>query len=156
MIIRRADEKDIAGVNELLYQVLSIHHNGRPDIFKANSKKYTDEELRKLFKNDEKPIFVCVDENDEVLGYAFCVFIKHECDNVLTDIKSLYIDDLCVSEKRRGQHIGKKLYEYVVEFAKRKGCYNITLNVWELNDSAKRFYEACGLTPQKTVMEKIL
>ena len=68
MIIRRADEKDIAGVNELLYQVLSIHHNGRPDIFKANSKKYTDEELKKLFKNDEKPIFVCVDENDEVLG----------------------------------------------------------------------------------------
>ncbi len=156
MIIRRAEKKDLKGVNKLLCQVLEVHHNGRPDIFKSNSKKYTDDELIKLFSDDERPIFVAVDEKDEVLGYAFCIFTEHKNDNVLTDIKSLYIDDLCVDEKKRGQHIGKSLYEYVVSFAKKSDCYNITLNVWELNEGAKKFYEACGLLPQKTVMEKIL
>ena len=75
---------------------------------------------------------------------------------ILTDIKTLYIDDLCVDEARRGQHIGKSLYEYVLRFARENGFYNVTLNVWSLNESAMKFYEACGLVPQKVGMEKIL
>ena len=77
-------------------------------------------------------------------------------ENLLPDIKTLYIDDLCVDEACRGQHIGRSLYEFVLAFAKKQGCYNVTLNVWECNTGAKRFYEKCGLVPQKTGMEKIL
>ena len=91
-----------------------------------------------------------------MLGYAFCVFIQHLDNNILTDIKTLYIDDLCVDENRRGQHIGKQLYDYVMKFAKDSGCYNVTLNVWECNPGAKKFYEFCGLVPQKIGMECIL
>ena len=156
MLIRRAVKKDADGINHLLHQVLMVHHNGRPDLFKAGTKKYTDEELLSLIQDDEKPIFVCVDDSDRVLGYAFCVFLQHVNNNILTDIKTLYIDDLCVDETMRGKHIGKQLYEYVVDFAKDSACYNITLNVWALNDSAKKFYESCGLIPQKIGMEKIL
>ena len=84
------------------------------------------------------------------------MFVQHMNDNILTDIRTLYIDDLCVDETIRGQHIGKALYEHVLAFAKESGCYNVTLNVWSLNDSAMRFYEKCGLKPQKIGMEKIL
>jgi len=154
--IRRAEERDMDGINDLLFQVLMVHHNGRPDLFKYGAKKYTDEELVELIHNDEKPIFVGVNEQDEVLGYAFCVFIQHMDNNILTDVKTLYIDDLCVDEERRGQHIGKQLYEYVLEFAKKEKCYNVTLNVWSCNPSAMKFYEKCGLVPQKIGMEKIL
>ena len=156
MNIRRACEKDMEGINNLLCQVLMVHHNGRPDLFKGNAKKYTDEELLEIIKDDSKPIFVGVDEKDNVLGYAFCVFIQHIDNNILTDIKTLYIDDLCVDENLRGKHIGKQLYEYVLQFAKESGCYNVTLNVWECNTSAKKFYESCGLMPQKIGMECIL
>lgn len=156
MNIRRALISDMSGINKLLNQVLMVHHNGRPDLFKANVKKYTDEELTDIIVDDGRPIFVAVDENEEVLGYAFCVFQQHINNNILTDIKTLYIDDLCVDEEKRGMHIGKQLYEYVVEFAKKEGCYNITLNVWSCNESAMRFYESCGLVPQKIGMEKIL
>lgn len=156
MGIRRAVYKDAPRINELLYQVLMVHHNGRPDLFKAGTKKYTDEELASLIEDDTKPIFVYVDDEDVVLGYAFCVFNQYVDNNILTDIKTLYIDDLCVDENMRGQHIGKQLYEYVVDFAKKSGCYNITLNVWALNEGAKKFYESCGLIPQKLGMEKIL
>lgn len=156
MLIRRAEEKDMPGILKLLSQVLMVHHNGRPDLFKGGVRKYTEEELAALIKDDSKPIFVGVDDAGRVLGYAFCVFIQHLEDNILTDIKTLYIDDLCVDEEIRGQHVGKQLYEYVLAFAKEQGCYNVTLNVWELNQGAKKFYEACGLTPQKIGMEKIL
>ena len=74
----------------------------------------------------------------------------------MTDIKTLYIDDLCVDEMRRGEHIGKMLYDFAVAFAKESGCYNLTLNVWSCNESAMRFYEKCGLKPQKVGMELIL
>lgn len=156
MKIRRAEEKDMNGINKLLCQVLIVHHNGRPDLFKGNVKKYTDKELLEIIKNDTKPIFVGVDDNDTVLGYAFCVFQQHVEDNILTDIKTLYIDDLCVDEDSRGQHIGRQLYEYVLAFAKESGCYNVTLNVWSCNENAMKFYEKCGLVPQKIGMEKIL
>lgn len=156
MNIRRANEKDIKGINKLLRQVLMVHHNGRPDLFKADVKKYTDEELLDIIKDDNKPIFVGVDEIDNVLGYAFCVFQQHIGDNILTDIKTLYIDDLCVDEDLRGQHIGKQIYEYVLDFAKKSGCYNVTLNVWYCNPPAMKFYEKCGLVPYKVGMEKIL
>jgi ribosomal protein S18 acetylase RimI-like enzyme len=133
-----------------------VHYNGRPDLFKANVKKYKDEELLEIIKDDSKPILVGVDEENHVLGYAFCVFQQHKDDNILTDIKTLYIDDLCVDENLRGQHIGKQLYEYVLSYAKKNGCYNVTLNVWSCNPSAQKFYDACGLVPYKVGMEKIL
>ncbi len=132
-----------------------VHHNGRPDLFKPNAKKYTDAELMEIISDDSKPIFVAIN-NEEVLGYAFCVFQQHINNHILTDIKTLYIDDLCVDEEKRGMHIGKHLYEYVLGFAKERGCYNVTLNVWSCNENAMKFYESCGLVPQKVGMEKIL
>lgn len=156
MNIRRAKQADMPGINKLLNQVLMVHHNGRPDLFKSNVKKYTDEELTLLIEDDSKPIFVAVDEAEEVLGYAFCVFQQHINNNILTDIKTLYIDDLCVDEEKRGMHIGKQLYDFVIEYAKSEGCYNLTLNVWSCNVSAMKFYEKCGLVPQKVGMEVIL
>lgn len=156
MNIRRAKQKDMPGINSLLRQVLMVHHNGRPDLFKAGAKKYTDEQLAELIRDDKKPIFVCVDESEEVLGYAFCVWQQHINNEILTDIKTLYIDDLCVDEARRGQHIGKSLYEHVLAYAKENNFYNVTLNVWSLNEGAMKFYEACGLKPQKVGMEHIL
>ena len=156
MIIRRAESVDMEGLNKLLQQVLMVHHNGRPDLFKANAKKYTDEELTEIIADDSRPIFVAVNDENEVLGYAFCIFKQFLNSEIMTDIKTLYIDDLCVEEACRGMHIGSQLYEYVIAFAKESGCYNVTLNVWSCNESAMRFYEKCWLVPQKVGMEKIL
>lgn len=156
MTIRRARQTDIDGINDLLYQVLTVHHNGRPDLFKPNTKKYTDSELRAIIADDNRPVFVAADESEKILGYAFCILQEHLDDNVLTDIKTLYIDDLCVDEKCRGKHIGTALYEHVLSYAKEIGCYNVTLNVWSCNPGAIKFYEKCGLTPYKTCMEKII
>ena len=97
MLVRRAEIKDIEKINELLLQVAMVHHYGRPDLFKANCRKYKNDELVKIVKDDNRPIFVAEDDG-VVIGYAFCVITDRKDDNVLTDIKNLYIDDLCVEE----------------------------------------------------------
>lgn len=154
-MVRLAVEKDIPKIGDLLSQVDLVHHKGRPDIFKIG-KKYSDEELSELLRDENRPILVAVNESDEVLGYCFGIYQQHTDSSVLTDIKTLYIDDLCVDEALRGQHIGKELYRAALELAKENGCYNLTLNVWSCNPSAIKFYESCGLVPQKIGMEKIL
>lgn len=153
--IRRATENDIPVVDKLLYQVHKVHSDARPDIFKQGAKKYTDEQLKDIFANELTPVFVA-EKDGEVLGYAFCIHKQFINDNNMTDIKTLYIDDLCVDENARGAHIGTKLYEYVLDFAKNNGYYNVTLNVWADNASAVKFYEKIGLKMQKIGMEKIL
>ncbi len=156
MEIRRAKECDMDGINSLLYQVCGVHHDGRPDLFTDGGKKYNDEELRAIIRSDETPIFVGVDENNRVLGYAFCVFERYDGTGAMTKRSTLYIDDLCVDEHIRGQHIGTQIYDAVIDFARKSGCYNVTLNVWCCNPSAMKFYEARGLKPLKIGMETIL
>jgi ribosomal protein S18 acetylase RimI-like enzyme len=154
-MIRFAKEKDIPKISDLLLQVCTVHHNGRPDVFKLG-RKYSEDELKEILADKERPILVSTDETDCVLGYCFCIFQQHKDNSVLTDIKTLYVDDLCVDENMRGRHIGKELYEAALKLARENGCYNLTLNVWSCNPSAMRFYEAMGMLPQKTYMEKIL
>ena len=156
MKVRMAQEKDIERIHSLLAQVAMVHHKGRPDLFKPGKSKYTDEELKDLLQDSNRPILAAVDDNDCMQGYAFCIFQQHKDHNIMTDIKTLYIDDLCVDETMRGKHIGKLLYNAALDYAREHGCYNLTLNVWSCNESAMKFYESCGLKPQKVGMEVIL
>lgn len=152
--IRRAENRDIPRIMELLSQVLEVHAKGRPDLFKSGTTKYSAEELAEIIADDERPIFVG-EHGGVVQGYAFCVFQQHSERNT-PSFTTLYIDDLCVDEKSRGLRVGRSLYEYVLKFAKESGCYNVTLNVWACNESAMKFYEKCGLQVQKIGMEKVL
>ena len=153
MTIRVANSADLSGVERLLFQVAAIHEAGRPDIFKSNTKKYTAEELQVIFENPTTPVYLAVDDNDEVLGYAFCILRETKGNKLLCDRRELYIDDLCVDETCRGRHIGSALYHFVKDEAKRLACNAVTLNVWCLNDSAMAFYRALGMEPLKVVME---
>ena len=155
LFVRCAVEADIPALMALLVQVNRVHYEGRPDLFKPAT-KYTEDDLRRIFQNDELPVFVCVDDDDRVLGHGFCVFQQHVNSNLLTDVKTLYIDDICVDEAARGRGVGRAIYGHILDFAREAGCYNVTLNVWSCNPGAMAFYEKLGLTPYKVGMEKIL
>ena len=153
-MIRKANKKDIQRIIELLHQVNMVHHVIRPDLFKPHTTKYNEKELEAMLEDNDKPIFVY--DEGIVLGYAFCQISEVKNNQLLEDIKTLYIDDICVDENARGKHVGKALYEYVLDYAKSIGCNNITLNVWEGNEPALRFYRSMGMQVQKTTMEIML
>lgn len=154
-MIRKANKEDIRGMIALLYQVDAVHHGIRPDLFKSNTAKYNEQELETILNDSSKPIFVYEAEN-RILGHAFCQITEVKDNRLLQDIKTLYIDDICINETVRGKHIGTALFEYVRDYAKSIGCYNVTLNVWEGNDSALSFYRKMGMQVQKTGMEVII
>ncbi len=156
MLIRRAVSADIPSLHRLLRQVLEVHHAGRPDLFRGGVTKYTDEELAVLLQDEGRPVFGAFDETGMLLGYAFCAIEEYRGDNIMTDRKTLYIDDICVEETARGQHVGTALFRHVTGWARKQGFYNVTLNVWECNPGARAFYEAMGMVPFKTGMETIL
>jgi len=155
MEIRRAKYCDIPRIIELLEQVLTVHHEGRPDVFKSGAKKY-DENMLTCMLSDDKTVIFVAENATRVLGYCFCMIKETHGDTILKDMKTLYIDDLCIDEGERGQGVGRALFEYARAYAKELGCYNLTLNVWECNTGAKAFYERLGLVPQKTILETIL
>ena len=153
-MVRKAKIGDISRIMNLLHQVNMVHHLIRPDLFKPNTTKYDEQELRTLLDDETKPIFIYYD--GEVLGHAFCMITEVRDDKLLQNIKTLYVDDICVDEKARGKHVGRALYKYVRDYAKSIGCNNITLNVWEGNDAALNFYRNMGMKVQKTTMEIVL
>ena len=156
MRIRKAENKDIQRLLELLQQVLELHAKLRPDVFIPGTTKYTQEELEGIIRDEMSPIYVSVDDGDEVMGYAFCQIKEQPFSNNMIQFKSMFIDDLCVDESRRGQHVGEALFEYVKDSARELGCYEVTLNVWAGNDGAERFYEKMGMKTKERQMEYIL
>ena len=155
MTIRFACEKDIPQMLDLLLQVGEVHHQIRPDLFRAGAQKYDEAALRRLLKTSGRPI-LAAEEDGKMVGYAFCILQITKDDPVLCDRRVLYIDDLCVDENHRGRGIAGALYRRSLELAKELSCDAVTLNVWWGNDNALRFYENCGLQRQKIGMEKVL
>lgn len=153
--VRPATKNDIPALMALLVQVNMVHHNGRPDLFKGPTTKYTVDELAAILAGDETPVFVGVDESGRVLGHGFCV-LQHSGGRLMAEHDTLYIDDICVDESARGLGAGRAVYDHIVEYARQRGCYNVTLNVWTCNPGAMRFYEKLGMKPYRVGMETIL
>ena len=159
--VRPLEAQDVPKVMDLLVQVNLVHYEGRPDIFKKDT-KFTEEDVEHNFiGNEMNPVFVCVeveeDGSEHVLGHAFCEIHENLGNSVLQAKRSLYIDDICVDENERGKGVGRKLYEHVVAYAEKDGDFdNILLNVWAFNEPAYKFYQEMGLTPQRIFMEKVL
>ena len=156
MKIRKAEEKDIPRLLTLLGQVLQIHAEIRPDIFIPGTTKYTPCELAELLQQADKPVYVAADADDVCICYAFCQIKEQPFSTNMVPFTSLFIDDLCVDNQARGQHIGESLFAYVKQQAKALGCYEVTLNVWAGNTSAEHFYEKMGMKTKERQMEFIL
>lgn len=153
MHIRRAENRDIDAVHRLLRQVLELHASLRPDLFVSGEAKYDKDMLRHIFADDNRPVYVAVDGEDKVAGYAFCALQQRSDAAYIRPGRSLYVDDLCVDESRRGEGVGRQLFAYVAEEAARMGCTDVTLNVWQGNDAARAFYEKMGMSVRETKLE---
>lgn len=151
--IRNAKTEDCDGILRLLTQIATIHNVGRPDIFKPNTRKYDKDEVLDILKNPGKPVFVAVDENNNLLGYAFCILLIINENKVFNEYKTLYVDDFCMDEDARGKNVGTNLLNYIKTYAKQNECANIELNVWDFNKSAVDFYRKAGFVTQRRRME---
>ena len=78
MTIRRAQVADIPALEKLLKEILLVHHQARPDLFRASGKKFSRQQLEALVPDDSKPIFVYEDEQGKILGHLFIIIENTE------------------------------------------------------------------------------
>ncbi|MCC9892278.1 GNAT family N-acetyltransferase, partial [Streptococcus agalactiae] len=121
-MIRRAKEKDLPAIAELLKQILVLHHGVRPDIFHTRGSKFSKEQLKEMLIDESKPIFVYESDEGKVVAHLF-LQLQEKRDLPRKSFKTLYIDDLCIDEEVRGQQIGQKLMDFARQYAKKHGCY---------------------------------
>jgi len=60
--------------------------------------------------------------------------------------KSLYLEDLIVTEQMRGNGIGKALFDATVQKGKELGCVQMNWQVLDWNTDAIEFYKLYGST----------
>ena len=133
------EEKDIDRIVALLKVIANEHHKGRPDLFREGRKKYSAHEVRDILYEEDRAVFVAVDENDYVLGYLFSYIIDQRTASLLETLKHCILT-ICVSMKISEILESARSFPQC-RFARECGCYNIELNVWSFNDRAIEFYK---------------
>ena len=152
MNIRKASTKDIPSLLSLLKEVLALHAEIRPDIFSTTT-KYNESDIKDILKNEKKPIYVAVNDKDEVLGYLFLEIKDNKNASNQKPRTTLYIDDICVSKDHRREGIGEFLFSFAKELAISLKCDDITLNVWSGNEAALKFYTKHGFKERNAILE---
>ena len=152
MIIRDININDYDKVDKLMQQIHGIHVVNRPDLYIDMEHPYSISELEKIIE-DDKVISVLAESGGEILGLCI-VTIRNK--SGMVEKKIAYMDDLCVDESVRGRGIGKKLFSFVSNEAKKRDAERLDLMVWSFNNRALSFYEELGMQTQCYILEKEL
>ena len=127
--IRKAVQGDEQRICELFIEMLqTIYHT-------EDVQGYEPGYLDRYWKNGEDIIFVA--DDDDVIAYL-AVEVHRE------DVDYIYLDDLSVTEKNRGNGIGTSLIHKAEDYAMELGLENILFHVEKSNTSAFRLYERLG------------
>lgn len=128
--IRRAVKNDKAQINELFIEMLQTIYNEK------NMDGYEEGYLDKFFEDHED--WICVAEVNRSIVAYLSIEVHREEENYI------YLDDLSVSEKYRGNGIGTELIKTAERFAEGIGVSTITFHVEKSNESAFRLYKRLG------------
>jgi len=151
MIVRVANENDFDRIHELMYQIFEKHLLRRPDIYKQGE-IYTLEQHKKSLINKNELILLA--ESDQmVVGLFHMVKMEFKENPFMRQDYVAFIEDFCVDRDYQRHGIGKVLYEEVVKTAEAWQADSLELNVWEINEEARKFYDAIGFKAKSTRME---
>ncbi|MFA5405405.1 MAG: GNAT family N-acetyltransferase [Ignavibacteria bacterium] len=99
---------------------------------------------RNLFKDiysKKSPIKVLVAEYDkQLIGYAFYFFTY----STFLAKKTLYLEDIYVSNEYRNKGIGKIFFNKLIKKARKNKCGRMEWHVLDWNKNAIKFYENLG------------
>ncbi len=141
MKIRPANLKDIPAI-ALLYKEL-FENMSRLEPYYLRAGIQDTKLIKSCIESDSYSIFLS-ELGGEVCGFIILKEEKTVDFNVFIERKAVYIMDLIVREKYRGQGIGRALMDRTLSFSKEKEAHYISLSVLEKNKRAIEFYEDLG------------
>ena len=153
-IMRNAKFSDFNDVNNLMLELHNLHVKNRNDIFKATDSPMKEEYFKDLLNNQDVKLFVIENlENSEILGYSNLKLMNTPNIDIVVKSKYIYIDDFCIKQAYKRKGIGKKLFNFILEYAKQQGVESVQLNVWSFNEDAIEFYNFMGMKERNVRME---
>ena len=142
-LINSAVEGDLDGITEL-----AIKLNEEIDGSAQNDIRIIKKIVRKLFKNPDSH-FIVARSSNTITGFANFTVRK----TILHSSGSALIDELIVSEKYRGQGVGKELLFEVVNRCRELGCCELEVSTLMSNQTARDFYRKCGFEEEAILLE---
>jgi len=130
IIIRKATISDYAAIHKLIKE-FSIFQKTPEKI------KITLEEM--IAQKDYINCYVAVNEDDDVIGYTSYSLVYYSWVG-----KSIYLDDVFVTEAFRGNQVGFRLMQTVFDIAKKEKCNRVRWQVSRWNTHAMKFYKKLG------------
>lgn len=145
IIIRKANVEDaslIANLGEQTFWESHGHSADKHHIENFISRAYSEENQKKELDDKANEVYIAY-FNDQPVGFSKIVF---NLPNELISNKpfTTKFDRIYVLKEYYDLKIGKLLFEYNVELAKRNNQTGMWLYVWVENKRAVRFYEKCG------------
>lgn len=134
-LIRKGTKQDLPSVLDLI-QELALFEKAPEQV----SNTVNDMEADGFGKNPVFDFYVA-ELNNKIIGIAV-YYIKYST----WKGKGLYLDDLFVTEKFRGKGIGKKLFDIIIEEAKKINAKQLHWQVLDWNTPAIDFYKKYGAT----------
>lgn len=131
VVIRRGTLEDIPAAYQLVKE-LAIYERALELLANTPEKMAKDLE-EKLFD------FIVADEGGLIVGMSLYYFRYSTWRG-----KRLYMEDIVVTESKRGHGIGKLLFDGTVKIAKEMNCTGMNWQVLDWNTSAVNFYRKYG------------
>lgn len=152
--IRKAIEDDYYDICELVYEIHSLHVRNRGDIFKECDEPLKYDRFDEIIKDNYNQIYVAINqETKEIVGYSLIKVMNLTSFITINKKCFVYIEDFCIKSNYQRKGIGKKLFNYILNYSKKIGATTIELSVWDFNKKAIEFYKSLGMTTRNIRME---
>jgi GNAT superfamily N-acetyltransferase len=134
ILIRKASKEDSKDILRLINELAEFEKLVPPD--NAAKKRL----IKDAFSEDPPFRILLAEINNEVVGYAFYLFTYSS----FLAKKTLYLEDIFISDKYRNQGIGKLFFEKLTQMAKKIKCGRMEWVVLDWNVNAINFYDNLG------------
>ena len=131
--IRKATNKDIPSILELLYEL------GRPKPKEDLEVETFERQIKQYMTDSDKQILVA-EQDSRIVGMISIMFLRRLNHNK----PEMYIPELIVAKDKQNQGIGNNLISNCIKIAKEKNCYRIRLESGKERDKSHQFYKNLG------------
>ena len=150
-MLRTAAINDIEQTAEIFRQLHDFHVKEKPDSFRTVPIEFFRGRLEWYVREENAEILVS--DEDGINAFAAVKLLNVEAEEKFPR-RLCYVDCFAVDEKCRRQGVGKRLMEYIREFAEENGCTSVQLGAAAFNETAHKFYQAMGFTPRTFILEQ--
>lgn len=138
-----SDLTELKNISQKTYSEAFSWGNSKENMISYLNSAFSNKQLKSEI-NEEQSVFYFAKIDYATVGYIKINFGSAQTD--LKDDEAMELERIYVLEKFQGKKIGKKLLNYVIEIAKKRGMKYLWLGVWEKNEKAINFYKSQGFT----------